>query len=309
MHFTVTSCHRSLLLSFLLLCPLAAPGQTASVHPPALDPGALATGTTGENSPDTTVAVVEGHPITLSEVGAAARALPDPLGALPFETLYPVLLDRLIDHQSLVIVARRQGLESRLQVRRDIQAATERILEAAYLADAAAASVTEQAIQAVYASQFANQAASEEVRARHILVATEAEARAVLDDLKKGADFITIARVLSKDPDASAGGDLGFFRREQVWSGFANIAFALPPGQVAPSPVRNEFGWHVIKTEEKRLVAPPALSDVHDRIRQELLETAIRRAVDDARGQVVIHRFNLDGSASDNLVLPSPVAQ
>ena len=300
---------RGLFLGLLLVWPIAASSQANPVT------SLTATGTTSERSPDTTlapdttVAIVEGHPITLGELGAASRTLPEHLRGLPFETLYPVLLDHLIDHQSLVLVARRQGLEARGQVQRDIRAATERILEAAYLAEIVSASVTEQAIQAIYLSRFANRAVSEEVHARHILVATEIEARTVLDNLKKGADFVTIARVLSKDPDANQGGDLGFFRREQVWPGFAEVAFALPPGQVAPNPVRNEFGWHVIKTEEKRLVAPPALPDVHDRIRQELLEAAVRRAVDDARGQVVIHRFKLDGSASDKLELPSPVAQ
>jgi peptidyl-prolyl cis-trans isomerase C len=138
------------------------------------------------------------------------------------------------------------------------------------------------------------------VHARHILVTTEAEARKVLEDLHKGADFATIARVLSKDPDAAKGGDLGFFRREQVWPGFADVAFALQPGQIAPNPIKNEFGWHVIKVEERRLVAPPSFSDVHDQLRQELLATAIQQAIADARSQLAVHRFNLDGSELDN---------
>ena len=75
-----------------------------------------------------------------------------------------------------------------------------------------------------------NRPATEEVRARHILVTTEAEALKVLDDLKQGADFATVARVISKDPDGAKGGDLGFFRREQVWPGFADVAFALAAG-------------------------------------------------------------------------------
>ena len=287
--------------------PLSALPSAASAQ--SSDPSTPPAGSTGasggpqapiQGTPDPVVASVEGHPITLGELGEAAKALPENLRALPFDTLYPVLLDRLVDHESLVMMAKRKGLEDRKQVQHDIQAATERILEAAYLAEVAAPAVTEQAIQARYKRLYGNRPATEEVHARHILVATEAEARKVLEELQKGADFATIARVVSKDPDAVKGGDLGFFRREQVWPGFADVAFSLQPGQVGPNPIHNEFGWHVIKVEEKRLVAPPSFSDMHDQLRQDLLAAAVQRAVVDARPQLDIHRFNLDGSEIGN---------
>ena len=286
----------ALLLAGALALPLAAAAQIVPA-PPGTPGGNKAA---AQGIADPVVGSVEGHLIYLSELGEATKALPDNLRGLPFDTLYPVLLDRMIDHQALVIMARRNGLEETKQVQHEIQAATERILEGAYLAEVAAPQVTEQAIQARYNRRFANRPATEEVRARHILVTTEAEARKILEDLQKGADFATIARVVSKDPDASKGGDLGFFRREQVWPGFADAAFALQPGQIAPNPIKNEFGWHVIKVEERRLVAPPGFADVHDQLRQELLAMAIQQAVAEARGQLAIHRFNLDGSELDN---------
>jgi peptidyl-prolyl cis-trans isomerase C len=270
----------------------------------ALPVVALAQSTSGgaaaQGVADPVVGSVEGHLIYLSELGEASKTLPENLRGMPFDTLYPVLLDRMVDHEALVIMAERQGLDQKKQVQRDIQAATERILEGAYLGQVAAPQVTEQAIQARYNQRYANRSATEEVRARHILVTTEAEARKVLDDLKKGADFATVARVLSKDPDAAKGGDLGFFRREQVWPSFADVAFSLQPGQIAPNPVKNEFGWHVVKVEEKRLVAPPSFSDMHDQLRQELLTAAVQQAIANARSQLTIHRFNLDGSEVEN---------
>lgn len=248
---------------------------------------------------DPVVGSVEGHLIYLSDLGRASQTLPENLRGLPFDTLYPVLLDRMIDHEALVIMARRAGLEEKKEVQREITASTEKILEGAYLGQDAAPKVTEQAIQARYNRQFANRPATEEVRARHILVTTEPEALKVLDDLKKGADFATIARVVSKDPDASKGGDLGFFRREQVWPSFADVAFSLQPGQIAPKPVKNEFGWHVVKVEERRLVAPPSYSDIHDQLRQELLAAAVQQSIAQARASLAVHRFNLDGSDLD----------
>ena len=266
----------------------------APVNLAAPDPNAQIQG-----AADPVVGSVEGHLIYLSELGEASKTLPENLRGMPFDTLYPVLLDRMIDHEALVIMAKRTGVEQKKQVQHDIQVSTDRILEGAYLGDVATPLVTEQSIQARYNRQYANRPATEEVRARHILVTTEAEARKVLDDLKKGADFATIARALSKDPDGAKGGDLGFFRREQVWPGFADIAFTLQPGQIAPDPVKNEFGWHVVKIEERRLVAPPSFSDIHDQLKQELLAAAVQQTIEKARAQLAVHRFNLDGSELD----------
>jgi peptidyl-prolyl cis-trans isomerase C len=295
-----------ILLASALVLPLPALAQSTDSTATRPDSAPAGISTNGDPSApaqgpaDPVVGSVEGHLIYLSDLGEASKTLPENLRGLPFDTLYPVLLDRMVDHEALVIMARRKGLEENKQVQREIQAATERILEGAYLGEVAMPQVTEQAIQARYNRQFANRSATEEVHARHILVTTEAEARKVLEDLAKGADFATIARVLSKDPDAAKGGDLGFFRREQVWPGFADVAFSLQPGQIAPEPIKNEFGWHVIKVEERRLVAPPSLSDVHDQLKQEILAAAVQQAIANARSQVTIHRFNVDGSELDN---------
>lgn len=229
----------------------------------------------------------------------AARNLPENLRSLPFDTLYPVVLDRIVDHQALAFMARRNGLEARKDVQRRIQAATDGVLEGTYLAEVATPRATEQAVEALYNRQYAGRPVSEEVHARHILVTTEAEAMKVLEDLKNGGDFATIARAVSRDSDASSGGDLGFFRRDQVWPAFADVAFSLQPGQVGPKPVHNEFGWHVIKVEARRQVAPPSLSDVRDQLHQQLLANAVSDTIKDARSHLVIHRFNLDGSELD----------
>jgi peptidyl-prolyl cis-trans isomerase C len=306
---------------FLLACaltlPIAALAQSSASPTPGLGIAPPGVGTSGDTTApqqgeaDPVVGSVEGHLIYLSDLGEALKTLPENLRGMPFDTVYPVLLDRMIDHEALVMMAERKGLDQQKQVQHDIQAATDRILEGAYLGQVAAPQVTEKAIRARYSQEFANRSATEEVRARHILVTTEAEARKVLEDLKNGADFATVARLVSKDPDAVKGGDLGFFRREQVWPAFADVAFSLQPGQVAPNPIKNEFGWHVIKVEERRLVAPPGYSEVHDQLKQELLAAAVQRTIANAKSQLSIHRFNLDGSEVDDgpkLDVAAPVA-
>jgi peptidyl-prolyl cis-trans isomerase C len=288
------------LISIVLSLPsLAGHAQSAFTVPNTANSAAVPTrGAPGQAAvqgvTDPVVASVEGRPIYLSELGRAS--LPENVRGLPFDVVYPALLDRMIDHTALVTMARRSGLEASPQVRREIQAATEKILEGAYLGQEVAPRVTEQAIQARYDLLYGAQPVTDEVRARHILVATEAEARKVLENLRQGTDFATMARSVSKDADASKGGDLGFFRRDQVWPGFADLAFALSPGQVAHDPIKNEFGWHVVKLEEKRLVPPPSFSEAHDQIQQDLLAACMRQTIADARSQLLIHRFNLDGT-------------
>ena len=282
----------------LLAGSLAAGAQAAAPSQPP--PASLDAPAAAQPSPDASnpiVANVDGHPIMLSEVGKALQSLPPSIRTLPFEKLYPVLVDRLIDHQALVMLAQRNGIDAKPEVRQEIQAATNRILEGAWLAQVAEPKVTEEAIRARYNKLYARQTAVDEVHARHILVATEAEARAIIADLKQGADFATTAKVASKDADADRGGDLGYFRRDQVWPGLADAAFSLQPGQVWPEPLHNEFGWHVLKVEGKRTVAPPTYEQARDQIRQDLLVEAVRQATEDARNQLIIRRYNIDGTA------------
>jgi peptidyl-prolyl cis-trans isomerase C len=248
---------------------------------------------------DPLVANVEGHPIYLSELGEAVNSLPEALRKMPFEVIYPLLLDRMVDHEALVLMAIRQHLDEDPAVKRQLDAATARVLEGALLERAAVPQITEAAIRARYQKEFGAQPTVEEVHARHILVSTEAEAKRLIDELNKGADFATLARRFSKDPDGVRGGDLGFFRRDQVWQGFANVAFALKPGEVAQTPISNEFGWHVVQVLERRAVPPPSFEQVREAISKQLLQEAVQRIVAEARIGLRVHEFNLNGTPVD----------
>jgi peptidyl-prolyl cis-trans isomerase C len=244
------------------------------------------------------VANVDGHLIYLSQLGQAVQSLPESLRTMPFEAIYPLLLDRMIDHEALVLLARREKLDDDPTVVRQIDDATARVLEGALLARTAVPEVTEDAIKARYQRDFADRSAVEEVHARHILVGTEAEAKWVIQELDKGADFAALAKRFSKDPDAARGGDVGFLRRQQVWKGFADLAFSLKPGEVGQTPVYNEFGWHVVQTLERRTVPPPTFDQVHDAIRTQLLQEAVQRVVAQAREGLRVHKYNMTGAPS-----------
>ena len=258
---------------------------------------------------DPIVAAVEGHMIYLSDLARLVPSLPESVRSLPFETLYPALLDRSIDHQALVTMARRDHLDDDPRVKREVEAATERILEAALLRREVAPQIGEEQIRRRYNKEYAGKPATEETHARHILVATAEQAKQMIVDLNNGADFASLARQFSKDPDGQNGGDLGYFRRDQVWPAFADVAFTLQPGQIGQTPIQNEFGWHVIKVEERRIVAPRSYGEVHDALRKELLQEAAARAIERARSQLTIHKYNMDGtpvSTMPDIIPPQP---
>ncbi|MBR0673612.1 peptidylprolyl isomerase [Neoroseomonas soli] len=260
---------------------------------------------------DPVVARVDGEPILLSDLAAATRDLPEELRGAPTQMLYPLLLDQIIAGRAVTAAARRAGLDRDEEVRARIRRAEEQELQQAWLTREIASRVTDAAIRARYDRDVANRPAEDEVRARHILVPTESEARAALAEVRGGADFTEVAQRRSTGPGAREGGDLGFFRRGDMVPEFAEAAFTLQAGQISENPVRSPFGWHVIKVEDRRRAAAPPFEEVSSAIRQQLLEAEVSAAVERARGEARIERFNLDGSAprpTDSAEPPAPAA-
>ncbi len=147
-----------------------------------------------------------------------------------------------------------------------------KLLMETLLQDVGKAAVTPDATKKVYEDASKQMGGEEEVHARHILVPTEEEAKAVLAEIKKGTDFAELAKQKSKDPGAAAeGGDLGYFTKDQMVPEFAAVAFKLDKGQVS-DPVKTQFGWHIIKVEDKRKKPVPEYDKVKDQI-----ETYVQR--------------------------------
>jgi peptidyl-prolyl cis-trans isomerase C len=283
--------------------------QPLNAQQPAPAPAAAPTPATPPG--DTVVARVDGEPITLGDLNAAARELPEELRGTPPQVLFPLLLDQVIAGRAVTAAARRAGLDRDEAVRARIRRAEEQELQQAWLSGEIASRVSEAAVRARYDQQIAGRPAEEEVHARHILVPTESEARAALAEIRGGADFAEVARRRSTGPGSREGGDLGFFRRGDMVPEFATAAFALQPGQISENPVQSPFGWHVIKVEGRRQATPPAFEEVAQAIRQQLLEAEVQGAVERARAAARIERFNLDGSTprpTDSAEPPAPAA-
>ncbi|NKE43500.1 peptidylprolyl isomerase [Roseomonas frigidaquae] len=273
----------------------------------ALAGSALAQAPAAPASPavsDPVLARVDGAEIRMSELQSEAQRLPEELRAMPAPMLMPLLLDQLITQKAITAAARAQGLANDPEVQARLRRAEDEALQQALITRAVAPRMTEEALRARYQTEIAGRPPEEEVRARHILVPTEAEARTALAEARRpDADFAEVARRRSTGPGSREGGDLGFFKRADMIPEFATAAFAMQPGQISEAPVRTQFGWHVIKVEERRAAPPPPFEEAREALRQRAFEEAVTAEVERIRGAASIERFAMDGSP-----LPAPAA-
>ncbi len=271
--------------------PSAAPGQQgASGQQGAAGPQA------SKPAGDPLLARVGDQDIRLSDLRGAAATLPPNLRSMPEQILYPMLLNRMIDQDALVAEARRIGLDKNPEVQRQVQMAEDSALQRALLMKEVQPQITDQAVQARYEKDIANKPGAEEVHAKHILVDSEAQAKDIIAQLQKGADFDALAKQFSKDKGAHGGDDLGFFKKEDMVPEFAAAAFALQPGQITQTPVHTQFGWHVIEVTERRQDKPPGFADAKNELRQRMAQEAAEKVVAQALSDVKVERFNPDGT-------------
>lgn len=239
-------------------------------------------------TPETVVATVGGEPITEADLSFAAEDLTQELGQMPPDQRRPFLLRVLIDMKVMAKAGRDAGMADTPLFQQRLNYLEERALRRAFFAETIANAVTEEAVRADYEAYVADFVPADEIRASHILVPTEDEAKAVKAELDGGADFATLAKEKSIDPGAANGGDLGFFGKGMMVAPFEAAAFAMTEvGQVS-EPVQSQFGWHVIRLEEKRQSTPPAFEQVAGQLQQQLLMTTFDDTVAKLMEGVVI---------------------
>lgn len=244
---------------------------------------------------DVVVATVNGANIYLSEVEESRERLPERYQGLPTESLFQLLVNSLIDSKLAAAEARRRGLHESADVKRQMERIDEQVLERALLIERIEKGVTDAALAERYQQLVADTKGQEEIHARHILVESEAEAREVIGALKKGGDFTELARQRSIDPTAENGGDLGFFRREEMIAPIADPAFALADGAVTEEPVKTQYGWHVIKTEARRPAQVPEFAEVAEQLRADLSRDLGMEVMQDLRKGADIQHFGPEG--------------
>jgi peptidyl-prolyl cis-trans isomerase C len=211
------------------------------------------------------IAKVNGTEIRQSDLAVAEEELGPSLQQMDPATRRENLISFLIDMNIVAKAAEDKKVGDSPEFKQRLAFARNRLLMDTLLANEGKAAITDEAMKKVYEDAIKQVSGEQEVHARHILVPTEEEAKAIKAELDKGADFAKLAKEKSKDPGAADGGDLGFFTKEQMVPEFSAAAFALAPGKIS-DPVKSQFGWHVIKVEEKRDRKPPTFEQVKAQI-------------------------------------------
>jgi len=265
-----------LALSLSALAGVAAYAQEAAPAAPAADPNAV-------------VATVNGEPITEADITLAMSELDQQFAQLPDDRKRAAAVSALIEIKLMAAEGAAKGIDKDAEFQRRMALLMSRALHAAVIEQEIASKITDADIRARYDKYVAETPPVNEVKASHILVKTREEALAIIARLDAGEDFATIAKELSQDPGSGAnGGDLGYFGPGQMVPEFEKAAFALDVGQYTKEPVQSQFGWHVIKVEDKRTQQPPAFEDVKEQFRSLVLRERYFELVKRLRGAATV---------------------
>jgi len=225
-----------------------------------------------QDTEDKVVATIDGDPVNASELALAEAEMGSQFQRLPEDQRRAAALSALIDIKLMAKQAEKAGVQNSEDFKKKLQFMRERALHNEYFRTQVVEAVTEDEIRARYEKEIASMSPEQEVRARHILVDSEEQAKAIIAELDAGKDFIELAKEKSTGPSSEQGGDLGYFTRGRMVPEFEEAAFALEPGTYTKEPVKTEFGWHVIKLEDKRDAAPPTFEQVAEQIQRLMMQ-------------------------------------
>ncbi|HWU83382.1 MAG TPA: peptidylprolyl isomerase [Methylophilaceae bacterium] len=237
---------------------------------------------------DNAVATVNGKPIKQSIYDyivkdATAR------GQKVDDNVREIIVNKLISSELVYQEAQRVGLDKQPDFQAKEELARRELLVNAYLQDYVKKNpISEADTKAAY-EQYKKELGDKEYSARHILVATEAEAKDLIAQLSKGADFAKLAKEKSKDPGSKEkGGDLGWFSLGGMVKPFSDAVAKLQKGGISTEPVQTQFGWHVIKLEDTRTTQAPAYDKVKDGLQKQLQQRQLEKLLTDLRAKAKI---------------------
>ncbi len=251
-----------------------------------------------EPIPENVVALVGDERITIEQVQEFVNDIPQ-LKEVPFEQVYPKMLDLVINNKLVEMGATEMGIPEHPEIKKMIRVAKDQIITQAYLTQLLDKSITEKDLQDLYAEQVKAFQPKDEIRARHILLGTEEQARNTLIQLQAGADFAALANQKSLDKNAPDG-ELGYFTKEMMIPEFAEAVFKMQKGELS-APVQTAFGWHIVQVLDRRQTEPPSFESQKDQLRQTAMERKLPQILlkERLRRDVKILRPKADGTPSE----------
>ncbi|HYM31270.1 MAG TPA: peptidylprolyl isomerase [Candidatus Cybelea sp.] len=258
---------------------------------------------------DPVVAHFTGGEIHRSEVADIINGLPQQYKSMPADALFSAVLTQMVDSRLEVSAADAAKLGDDPEVKKRLSQARDTVLQQSYLVREIEKGMTDQRLKAEYDKMLKDRPPVEEVHARHILVPTEDDAKAVIAELQKGGDFAALAKAKSKDGSSAEGGDLGYFTKDQMVPEFAEAAFGLKAGEYTKTPVKTQFGWHVIKVDDRRQQPAPSFEDSKEELKGAVARQIQGDIVKTLRAKANVTMFNADGSPIKEDAVPKGPAQ
>lgn len=212
-----------------------------------------------------------GEPITTDDLAITLAEMGDQFGQMPEDQKTFAALMALIDIKLLAAKAEAEGFADSQGYKNRIKFLSDRALHNELFRKQVVETIDAEEVRARYDKEVAATPPSNELNAAHILVETEEEANAVIEELERGADFAELAKTKSTGPSGANGGDLGYFGKGRMVPEFEAAAFALDVGSYTKEPVKTQFGYHVILAKDLRPVQPPAFEEVEQQIRSAFL--------------------------------------
>ena len=254
-----------------------------------------------ENTSEAVVATVNGNKIYLSEIERSYSGNPQ-LKAIPMENIYEPMLDSLIDLYVVSEKAQAEGIQNTPEYKQIMKNLEKQMMVRLYLEQEAKKQQTKEKLEEMYAQFLKDNPPEEEMSAAHILLKTEKEAKDVIKQLEKGADFAELANKLSENKGLEDG-DLGYFTRELMVPEFSEAAFAMKEGEISKTPVKTKFGYHVIKAGPRRISEAPKFEDVEKELMQSQMAQSIEKIMKDLRKNAKIVKTPVKFDSNGKVIL------
>lgn len=242
------------------------------------------------------VAKVDGKDITRVDVYRFIQTMPANMQQLPATQVYPVAMEQVINTRLVQNKADNADIENSPEFQKEMDIARQQIMRNLFLQEQVDAKIDEGKIKKEYEEFLKTLPDVEERRARHILVDTEEKAKAIVERLKKeDADFGKLAAEVSIGPTKSRGGDLGYFAKPEMVPEFANAAFGMEKNSILETPVKTQFGWHIIQLVDIRQRAKPTYEQFAPSAVAEMRREILSDLIDKWRKQAKVEQFDING--------------
>jgi peptidyl-prolyl cis-trans isomerase C len=254
---------------------------------------------------DPVVAKVEGTDLHRSEVLAFIQNLPPQMRQVPPEAIFPMALEQVINGKIVDLKVAATDVSTTPAYATRLEDAKKQIARAVYVEGEIEKALSEADVKKAYDKLVKDQGKVEEVKARHILVEKEDQAKDIIKKIEGGAKFEDLAKEFSKDTSNKAsGGDLGYFTKDSMVKEFAEAAFKLGKGETSKEPVKTQFGYHVIQVEDRRDRPAPKFEEVKPQLEAQVRRDLLNSLVEGWRGKAKVETFDFNGKPVEKKEAP-----